>query len=115
MPREADLTLADFWQYKGVMNEKDIGVSLVAVNNQKGVELFKSAEGLLNIEPTTEEEALHSCRHMDEHPLENPNRQAFIEKAIKDGYYAAAKQFIHAVDNSLIKKVKSKLRVLLRR
>lgn len=39
IPRVADITLADFWKYKGKLNKRDMGVSLVAVNTQKGMEL----------------------------------------------------------------------------
>lgn len=115
MPRAADITLADYWQYKGSMNNQDVGVSLVAVNSQKGMRLLESAEPFLRVEPTSKENALQSCRHMNEHPIENPHRKVFIEKAINEGYYAAAEEFIHIHNNTFVNKVKNMLKAILGR
>lgn len=112
LPRVADVTLADYWQYKGSMNSQNFGVSLVAVNNQQGMKLLQLSEENLNLETTSREAALHSCRHMDEHPVENPNRKAFIDKALCDGYYSATDKFIHKNDKSFARRIKNKLKKL---
>lgn len=109
IPRVADITLADYWLYKGLLKEQVLGVSLVAINSQQGMDLLESTTDLLIVEPTSESEALTSCRHMNEHPAENPYRSAFIKKALKDGYYAAAETYIHIQKESLIRKVKKHL------
>lgn len=94
MPRVADVTLADFWKYNGSKIRKFEGVSLVAVNNNKGHKLLEKTESILELEKTTRQEALTSCRHLNEIPVENPNRKAFIECALSEGYFAAAKKYI---------------------
>lgn len=115
MPRVADITLADYWQYEGAMKQQDLGVSLIAVNNKQGNRLFQLAETFLNIEPTSKKNALRSCRHMDEHPIENPNRNAFLEMAVSRGYYAAADEFLRDDDHGIVRRVKNIINTVFRR
>lgn len=116
MPRAADVTLADYWRYEGPLDAGGFGVSLVAANNRRGMELIESAAALLDIEPTSRENALRSCRHMDEHPAENPRRKAFMEKAFAEGYCAAAEKFIlRDGGRSLLGRVKAGLKAILGR
>lgn len=59
--REGDLTLADFWGYipSGYkMRNYNKGISLVAVNSDKGNELFERIQKHLNFEVATKEAAL---------------------------------------------------------
>ena len=94
LPRVADVTLGDFWNYKGELNKKDLGVSLVAINNVNGLQLLKEAENYLFIEKTSKEDALESCRHINHHPEENPQKEEFIKKVFSNGYYVAANKYI---------------------
>lgn len=97
LPRIADITLADFWRYKGKLhdaNSYDVGVSLITVNNQKGERLLDKAANYIVIEPTSRELALESCRHLNENPTENPNREAFFKVLNVNGYFAAAERYI---------------------
>lgn len=112
MPRVADITLADYWKYRGPMRAKDTGVSLVAVNNPHGKELLNMAEPFLNIEITTKENALDSCRHMDEYPVENPLRREFIETALKSSYFEAKNKYIRIEKNDFLHKVKRKIKAV---
>lgn len=79
LPRCADMTLADFWQYKGEMLEKsnDRGLSLIAVNNEKGDFMFKTIQGSLCYEEASCEMALESCHHMHKAPLIGRGYKAF--------------------------------------
>jgi len=97
-PRVADITLADFWKYKGTLNKEDIGVSLIGVNNEHGLKLLELSKPVLAIENTTAELAFNSCRHLNDHPVENKNRSKFLNKVYCDGYYPAAKVFIQSND-----------------
>lgn len=112
MPRVADISLADFWQYSGGMRDSDLGVSLVAVNNLQGRKLLDLSSELLNLESVSAEDALKSCRHMNHSPTENPDREAFMSKVFADGYYEAAKKFIVS-RASLIKRAKRKIKSML--
>ena len=96
LPRVADVTLADFWKYQGVFRKPgaDLGVSLITVNTVKGFELLQESSKYLKFEETSRELALNSCRHLDNHPKENPNRTAFFNFFFQEGYYAAAEKFI---------------------
>lgn len=95
LPRVADITLADYWKYNGPLKTdgEDIGISLIVINSEKGDRMLEQAASFLSIEPSKEEDALMSCRHLNHHPKENPKRNDFIQKVFADGYYAAAKAF----------------------
>ena len=112
LPRVADITMADFWKYQGpLLNNGDLGVSLLSVNSKKGLKLLEESKKYLNIEVTSRELAFDSCRHMDEHPLENPQRAAFLSDCFTKGYYHAADTFFREYRNDpLLLKVYRKLR-----
>lgn len=95
LPRVADLTLADFWKYKGKLTDQypDLGVSLITVNSSKGYELLRLSSNYLDFETTDRQRALLSCRHLGNHPKENPDRAAFFKLFFEKGYYVAAEQF----------------------
>ena len=113
MPRTADITLADFWKYKGEMRAGNMGVSLVVINNHHGKELFSRASDLLNIESIPQEDAFASCKHLDEHPTENRYREIFLQKVFSDGYYSTAKKYINS--NSLVRRIRKAIRTIIGR
>lgn len=112
LPRVTDVTLADYWQYQGKFrqSDKDLGVSLITVNSNRGQRLLDDSSKYLDIELTEQEKALESCRHLDEHPSENPDRANFFKLFNEAGYYAAAKKYITSAGNTnLVKRVARKL------
>lgn len=113
LPRTADITLADYWKYKGEWNKTDAGVSLVAVNNSQGLKLFEKANVYMNMEEITRDAALESCRHLNHYPYEDPNRNDFLKKTFSEGYFKAADKYIVIQkDKGIISKLKSLLRRL---
>ena len=112
MPRVADMTLADFWKYKGKYTAlyPDLGVSLITVNSPKGLELLEMSCDLLDYETTSKEIAVSSCRHLDNHPRENPDRAAFFNLFFEKGYYAAAEKYIkNSNDKNIFKKTAKRI------
>ena len=93
LPRVADLTLADFWKYEGPLFSTR-GVSLVVVNSTRGREVLEASAEYLETERVSRDLAMASCRHLDEHPVENPQRGDFMEELRQNGYHAAARKFI---------------------
>ena len=81
VPRTADITLADFWQYKGklVGEDWDEGISLIAVNNEQGEALLKGIADSILVESVEEEMALESCRHMNHSPILYKSQGAFLQ------------------------------------
>lgn len=112
LPRVADVTLADYWQYQGRFRqpENDWGVSLITVNSNRGQRLLNDSARYLAIELTEQEKALASCRHLDEHPSENPDRANFFKLLNEVGYYAAARKYITASNTNIVKRVVRKIR-----
>lgn len=112
LPRVADVTLADYWQYQGGFRQPgtDLGVSLITINSNKGQRLLDDSTKYLDIELTEQKKALASCRHLDEHPSENPDRTNFFKLFNEAGYYAAAKKYITSAGNTnLVKRVARRL------
>ncbi|MBR4330322.1 MAG: Coenzyme F420 hydrogenase/dehydrogenase, beta subunit C-terminal domain, partial [Candidatus Riflebacteria bacterium] len=98
IPKVADLTLADYWQYKGSLNEYcNMGVSLVSVNNAHGLSLLDKSREFLEIEKTSRINALKSCRHINNCPEENPQRNDFISHLLKYGYHSASDMFLNSI------------------
>lgn len=106
LPRVADVTLADFWKYQGEFRKPgaDLGVSLITVNTTKGTELLQESSKYLKLEETSRELALISCRHLDNHPKENPDRDRFFDLFHRRGYYAAYTKYIKESDFVTIKR-----------
>lgn len=77
LPRIADITLADFWQYEGKIAHNDRGMSLLSVNTEKGEKIWWEIQENINWEWTTKRLALKSCRHMANAPLGHRSREAF--------------------------------------
>ena len=114
MPRVADVTLADFWSYHGLIKTKNLGVSLIAINNSNGEVVLEKARKYLHLEQTTRESALGSCRHMDEFPVENPQREIFIRETLKYGYFTTAQEYIKHDDSHLKQIILKLVRRILR-
>ena len=96
LPRISDITLADYWLYSGKFHGEgnDLGVSLIAINSDKGKKLLFDSIVFMDVEVTKKELALKSCRHLDEHPIENPYRKDFFVFFLKHGYFSAAKLYV---------------------
>lgn len=96
LPRVSDITLADYWKYKGKFHQpgKDLGVSLITVNSEKGFAFIEDTSRYLNLEETSSELALVSCKHLNEHPSENPDRGKFFDLFQRKGYSEAYKKYI---------------------
>lgn len=93
LPRAADVTLADYWQYKGnLLKHVEDGVSLVVINSKKGHYAFEKTSAYMKIDLTNKQNAINSCRHLTNTPEENPKRSEFIQRLKKDGFFAAMKE-----------------------
>lgn len=92
LPRVADLTLADFWGYRGRLLEinPDRGVSLIAVNNDKGKRLLGQISKQVHLEKTEAAVALASCRHMAKSPVLYKSQTAFMQLIQNTAYHIAA-------------------------
>ena len=104
LPRVADITLADYWRYEGRFRQQDcdLGVSLITVNNEKGDNLLLQSSKYLEFDASRRDLALNSCKHLDEHPSENPRRADFFKAFYEFGYYAAANKYITNISNTKI-------------
>lgn len=86
LPRIADVTLADYWQYQGELKKDDVGVSLVVCNTKKGCNAFGRISSALAVEPTSKEQAVRSCRHLTKPPRDSLYRDMFFDLISKIGF-----------------------------
>lgn len=95
LPRTADVTLADFWKYKGdrFSGSRDAGVSLLLANNDQGEKLIRLSGKYLITEGAEKKQAVSSCRHLTVHPSDSCWRNSFLEQLRRRGYHAAAKKY----------------------
>lgn len=95
LPRTADITLADFWKYRGELLEKsgENGVSLVLLTGDGGKDLFLRSKGFLHVEDAEQSAALKSCYHMSHAPVRNPFRNVFLRNVKRYGLTEAQKRF----------------------
>lgn len=114
LPRVADVTLADYWRYEGRFRQQgcDLGVSLITVNNEKGRKLLQQSAKYLDYDQTERVLALNSCKHLDEHPTENPDRANFFKLFKKAGYYASARKYLG--NANLFRRIVRKIRRIIK-
>ena len=81
VPRIADITLADFWQYQGrlVGINDNKGISLIAVNNEKGRHFLQDSSKYIYLDSVDEKMALKSCYHMAHSPVLYKSQEAFVQ------------------------------------
>ena len=106
LPRQSDITLADFWKYQGKLRTNDRGVSLVCVNSSKGYNCLMEASEYLTIEESNRQLAIESCRHLTNPPMVSPNREKFFKELDKHGYFSAANKCMFVKDNKLCRMMK---------
>ena len=93
-PRVADITLADYWKYNGeLLKNGDKGISLILASSEKGLRLVDESQKYINIEGTSKKDAKISCRHLDNSPEANPNRDAFVRDVMKRGYHNSYRKY----------------------
>lgn len=88
VPRIADVTLADFWKYRGKLYERysKYGISLVVVNTNAGKKLFDKISEKIDYEEVSSELAKESCRHLFNSPKKGNNQRAFYKLIPLIGY-----------------------------
>lgn len=82
MPRIADITVADFWGVEGIklenIEDKDLGVSLVLVNSEKGKSFFEKIKKKINYQQVPFKKVTSGNRSLYESVQQEPiNREAF--------------------------------------
>lgn len=92
-PRTADITLADFWQYKGRLADvgHDKGISLIAVNNSKGRQLLGEIKETVYLEKADKNNVLESCRHMSSSPFLHRSQPVFMKMIQNTDFQFAAR------------------------
>lgn len=96
LPRVADITLADYWNYKGtsLINRKKEGISLVVCSTTSGIDFFNTVKHRLLLDPSTITDASESCRHLTHSPSVSRYRKAFFNTFKRNGFFYAYNKYI---------------------
>lgn len=92
IPRQGDITLADYWGCKQFFPKMDTskGVSLTLLNTDKGLKIWELIKGDLECHLSTVEDGAKENRNLT-HVTEMPEiRKTVYERIEKDGYSALA-------------------------
>lgn len=103
MPRISDMTLADYWEYQGILlnNNFDKGISLIVCSSCKGLELLNKASQYLVMERTESNMAYGSCRHLTHTPTVSSKREEFLSILCNSTY---EKAYRHCTRQSILKR-----------
>lgn len=110
LPRIGDISLADFWGYKGELEfeNQNKGISAVIISSEKGKQLFKKTETQINYHTVEKEYVIQRSRHTYTHPIENKKRQSFFLELDKMGFEKICKKY--EMTNSRLKDMAKQLK-----
>lgn len=115
LPRVSDITCADYWEYDGdkFSETKNMGVSLICLNSEKGVNCLYLLKKYLDLETTTENKALQSARHLNHTPTEHTDRIKFLNEITADNFSLMCKKYINKKKTSFVRRIICKVRKVL--
>lgn len=114
MYRNSDITLADYWGINNVhpgFNKDNKGTSLLLLNSEKGLEIFKKIKHNLNYTETDLINAISYNKSYIKSVELNKKRDKFFAKLDKVNFNKLTKKY---TKKSLIKKIKIKFNTLLK-
>lgn len=112
IPRVTDFTFADYWQYDGneFKETRSLGISLICINTQKGLDHIEYLSKHVDIVETTEQKALDSARHLNNTPEENANRDRLLSELTNDNFNEIWIKYIKERKPSIIKRILKKIK-----
>lgn len=95
LPRIADISLADFWGYEGILKEENEnkGISAVIISSKKGREIFEKTKDEINYHPVSKEYLTARSRHSYIYPEENKKRDSFFKDLDKMKYEKLCRKY----------------------
>ena len=114
LPRIADISLADFWGYKGKLKEANCnkGLSIVIVSTDKGFSIFEGLADKVVKESVNIDLVKRCSRHVWLHPAENKKRVPFFLYLKNHSFTDSANKYLYP---SLFEKNVIKLKRILKR
>lgn len=97
LPRIADISLADFWGYKGSLSipNQNKGLSIVIASTEKGKSLFESFKNRILYEEVSEDFVKMCSRHVWKHPKRNPFRSFFFKRLKNESFTRSATHYLY--------------------
>lgn len=117
LPREADISLGDFWGVEGLYKEfaDNKGTSLVLINNSKGEEIFRKISCNLFYKENCDIEYATKCNPcINSSVLEPKRRNEFFNDLERMNLKKLEKKYIPK-ENGILKRIFYKLRMLQKR
>ena len=97
MPRIADISLADFWDYEGKLSNNNKGLSIIILSSAKGVQLFDEIKKYTEYEFVDEQTVTKKSRHIHLPPLTNEKRNLFFRDFNKYSFNELSKKYIYNI------------------
>lgn len=94
---QSDITIGDYWGYKGKIKTKDKGISSIIVNSNKGFLYFKKIFNNNYFEETSFENIAKENKQLTESSKKPKKHQLFIDTYEKNGYIAASKCYYQII------------------
>lgn len=91
--RCSNITIGDYWGYKGKIN-KEKGLSLVMINDSKGLELFLEIEAKFLVEEAKQENIMQIPLIR---PAKKPYYSKFVKRKMREGKYFLVKLILNLV------------------
>ena len=97
LPRIADISLADFWGYKGKLKEinHNKGLSIILLSSDKGVKLFNKIKDKLQYQKEDISYVMKCSRHVHIHPVTNVFRKMFFKTLSNHTFTYSATKYIY--------------------
>lgn len=106
IPRVADISLGDYFAYKGPVDNK--GLSLVTINTAKGMMIFNEIKETLSCVECDLNIALKDNEHLGGAPRLNYFRRFFFRDLNEENYESVIKRYVHL---NLFQKIYNRIRI----
>lgn len=97
LPRMADISLADFWDYEGKLSNNNKGLSIIILSSAKGLQLFDEIKKYTEYEFVDEQSVRKKSRHVHLPPLNNEKRNLFFRDLNKYSFNELSKKYIYNI------------------
>lgn len=111
IPRQGDITLADFWGIDKVLDD-DMGTSLVLINSQKGKEIFYQINHRIFLQEREISEVIQGNDCFCNSVKINPKSRIFLESLDRLTFHKALKKYTHKM---LLRKIYGKMKHKIKR
>lgn len=97
LPRVGDISLADFWGYKGELFERNnnVGISIIVISSENGKELFENCKTSFFYHSVDKNYVISKSRHVYRHPQRKIARKYFFKDLERHSFDFVSKKYLY--------------------